>query len=518
MHYQLLVVATLTTAAVVQALLAVYAFSRRHSRASRYFGFLALNFSVLCLVSAFQTTSLDRHYMEFWVVVEHLALGVFLSTVFFFTLAGTDHSPWLKKAVIVPMLAVSALALIINASNPLHHLAFIKIGIAWRNSFASAVITPGPWFYIQNAIMYGTIFFCLVLYAQKFHRSPPGLRIQPLLILLGAVPPLLGILLYNLGFSPWNIDLSSIGYFLTSIVYALALFRFNLFNIIPHARDRIFEGMHEAVLILDRKNRLVDFNPAASDICNGYGSLQLGKPLDKFGDCSCSSLAEKIEASDNGEFSFEFSANNEIRHFQCYVFPIGQKAINPMGKALIMIETSAQVRLMEHVRRLASIDHLTGIYNRRQFIEICTIQLDIAREQKNPASLIMIDIDHFKEVNDTWGHQVGDKVLVDVVKTCRKQLRESDIFGRFGGEEFVVFLPDTDLRRARQVADRMRQRLEERQSESEDAIGRVTASFGISMYKSPRPPKLEELINQADNALYQAKRNGRNRVEVYPLA
>jgi diguanylate cyclase (GGDEF)-like protein len=163
------------------------------------------------------------------------------------------------------------------------------------------------------------------------------------------------------------------------------------------------------------------------------------------------------------------------------------------------------------LQELASRDPLTEIYNRRHFQELASAELERARRSGRPASLLLIDIDHFKRVNDSFGHSAGDDVLKGVVASIRNLLRDSDLFARIGGEELVVLMPETGLDAARLVAERLRIAIGAASHPALDRSVTVTASIGLAVTASP-PESLAELLDRADRALYAAKAAGRNRV------
>lgn len=169
-------------------------------------------------------------------------------------------------------------------------------------------------------------------------------------------------------------------------------------------------------------------------------------------------------------------------------------------------------------RELSVRDELTGIYNRRHFQQVLQMEWKRATRFKRPLSLLMIDIDHFKEFNDSFGHPHGDKVLKLIATLLSKNLREVDTIARFGGEEFVVLLPDTDRDGAMVVGEKLRRLVEiERFDEGGRQIMPLTVSVGIAVF--PEDAKeMDDLIDHADIALYEAKDGGRNRVSVYPGA
>jgi diguanylate cyclase (GGDEF)-like protein len=170
-------------------------------------------------------------------------------------------------------------------------------------------------------------------------------------------------------------------------------------------------------------------------------------------------------------------------------------------------------RLFEEAQNMALTDALTGLYNRRGLFEIGRIEFSRAQRSKRPFSVIMVDIDHFKRINDLHGHAIGDQALQGLAGHLRSITRDVDIVGRYGGEEFVFLLSETPLEAARDMAERLRRTIEE-EAISTDVDGlRMTISLGVAAY-SVDTPDLETLIARADQALYMAKHKGRNRVEI----
>ena len=165
-------------------------------------------------------------------------------------------------------------------------------------------------------------------------------------------------------------------------------------------------------------------------------------------------------------------------------------------------------RREEAIRQLSLTDALTGVGNHRHLDETLAAETVRAQRYTAPLSLVMLDIDHFKRVNDTWGHEAGDRVLQEVGKQLRSLLRQTDTASRMGGEEFVVLMPATALKEAFAGAERIRRALEQRVIEN---LPPVTASFGVaSLLPGESGPAL---LARADGALYSAKREGRNRVK-----
>ena len=155
---------------------------------------------------------------------------------------------------------------------------------------------------------------------------------------------------------------------------------------------------------------------------------------------------------------------------------------------------------------IATHDEKTGLFNQKFFKSVLSLELDKARRGKK-LSLIMLDIDNFKKINDNYGHLAGDKILKQLANLLKEKIRKSDIASRFGGEEFLIMLPNATKEKAKMVAERLRKSVQ-----SAGLKPRITISLGVSEYK--KADTSNNLIKKADAALYRAKKKGRNRVEV----
>lgn len=183
---------------------------------------------------------------------------------------------------------------------------------------------------------------------------------------------------------------------------------------------------------------------------------------------------------------------------------------------LLLIEA----RRSDELNRLAALDSLTEAYNRRTFMELAERELARSRRSSLPLGLMILDLDHFKHVNDSHGHLAGDAVLREIKIRADASLRQQDIFGRFGGEEFCVLLPDTDLEGTRVLAERLRASIEKHPIELPGGTSlHITTSIGVSaMPVGKNEVEIDNLIEFADLALYEAKKGGRNRVVAEALS
>ena len=210
-----------------------------------------------------------------------------------------------------------------------------------------------------------------------------------------------------------------------------------------------------------------------------------------------------VRAGDPNLIDIRLSTGDTIR-FKCTVLPDG-------GRMLSYMQVTDLVRRADAWEDLASVDGLTGLFNRRHFLELAESEWSRSDRYERPLSLMMIDIDRFKTINDRFGHDVGDRVIAHVADICRDGKRGSDIVARMGGEEFVMLLPETTLESAVLVAERLRRRIADTPLLEPAARVALTASIGVAE-AGRRTENIAALMKDADEALYRAKNAGRDRV------
>jgi diguanylate cyclase (GGDEF)-like protein len=214
-----------------------------------------------------------------------------------------------------------------------------------------------------------------------------------------------------------------------------------------------------------------------------------------------------------GSFEKELETNKGKRYYHIKL----KKMLDVSGKyggTVVIFDDLTERRKMERkLALMATTDSLTGIYNRGWYLTLSEKEILRSRRYHLPMSLIMADIDHFKHINDRFGHHIGDQVLREVSGLLQKQLRAVDIMGRIGGEEFGITLIESDLKRAATIADRLRDQIEQYAIQTGSVEIRCTGSFGVTQLDG-KSEDIHSIMKRADEALYRAKRNGRNCIHV----
>ena len=264
----------------------------------------------------------------------------------------------------------------------------------------------------------------------------------------------------------------------------------------------IIDSLAEGLIVLGRDGCIREANASALGMLGGEEAI--GRHISEVAPSLYPVLRRVIygnEVVDSVKVRMEVS--EEERYFLIYARHHGD---------FIVVTLDDITRMVEYERQLEEIsqkDYLTGIYNRRSVESFLSGEIKRADRYGRPLSVILFDIDDFKKVNDTFGHDVGDEVLKEVVKTTLRCLRSTDVMGRWGGEEFLVVLPETDLEGAIALAERIRKAIGDRKFEK---VGSVTVSLGVADYK--KGESVFDLVKKVDRALYRAKERGKNRTEV----
>jgi len=268
----------------------------------------------------------------------------------------------------------------------------------------------------------------------------------------------------------------------------------------------VFDAFGAAVIVVSKDNLVEDCNALALEwfFPAADAAQIIGRPLAEI--CSCHEQLLTTQHPGNRQVS-EFIHDNH--HYQQVSSTIYDEADQIDKVVHLYSDITLQKRAEEVLKAQATTDTLTGIANRRQFYSTLTAEMSRADRYRLPLAVIMLDLDHFKEINDTLGHQVGDDVLVELARLVSGVIREQDVFARWGGEEFVILAPSRDAEGMRQLAEKLRSAVE---SHSFPGVGRVTCSFGLAEYQPDEA--IESFFKRIDAALYRAKENGRNRVEL----
>jgi diguanylate cyclase (GGDEF)-like protein len=346
------------------------------------------------------------------------------------------------------------------------------------------------------------------LYAQDKNRAAKQQALTAASFI--ALPTIFAALKNALGDASFEGIPASFAFAVGCLVILYSIRRIGFLGLKAIARDRAFDVIDEGIIVSDDEWRPVDINSSARRILSNCFGLDNNANVDMI----ASRLSEKIKpnlaslyAGNELRFELPRSGSEHSLYFALRVFPLIDHAAT-VGYAGVIRDVTSDTLKMSDLRQLAERDPLTAIYNKSAFREIVS-----GLRALSPATgcLIIFDIDNFKDYNDRWGHLAGDSVLKDVCSYCRESLRDGDVFGRVGGDEFAVFLSNVTDDDAQALAARIKAKIAANGFTTGSNSLRVTISMGVA-HSASQDESFEDLFSRADQALYRSKKEGRNRI------
>lgn len=504
----------MSVAGVLNIFIGIYAYvKRRRFLGSKTFIFISLFSSIYTFGHAFELSSQSLDMIVLWTYFQYLGMPYIapLSLMLVLQYIGKDKYLTTRNCSFILLIPITTTILVLT--NHLHYQFYQSVYL--RNDVTPMIdFVIGPWYIVHGSYTFGCLLAGGILLLSYWQQTKSTYWKQIFVLLLGLYLPMISSFLYLLGYTPYGMDPVPIVMSLTSFMYIWAFLSTNILELAPIARGLIFDSMRDGVLVLDPSQRLVDFNDAAKKI--------IGDKLndEKIGE-TIHSLWQENELNNflfpsvehlNHKEEFELEWSGVHAHYQIRSTPVKKKSGFIVGSTIVIADITEQRLLYQKLERLAYTDGLTGILNRKTFIERSENIIKKMHVEENSSSLIIFDIDHFKAINDNYGHRMGDEAICHVVSVCKTFLQPNDLFGRYGGEEFVLCLPSTTLKEAGEYAEAIRRSIENTPLEREGEKISITASFGVT--QAHKDTVIEELLSYADKALYKSKHSGRNTVHL----
>ena len=475
------------------------------------------------------TFSSDLETKKFWLRVENV--GILSQPVFWivFILGYSRQGRALNWGYIALLSIVPAVSMIMIASDRWFHLYYSSVKLLDGN-YGPLVIERGPWYGVAVFQAYALDLIATILLIWRFIQFRNIFRTQLVFLIVAALIPLFT----NIGYQVVSIflpslflpvDLTPISFTLSISLISSGIFRTRLLDLVPIARDVVMEHIPEMVFVVDAHDRVLDVNTVAEKWLGMTRDQIIGKdPIEIFGKwpdlynrfLTTEKTREEVKIYGDPPLTLEVVItplynNEKINGRVVLAYDITKRKQLEMDlKAKIIEIDSLRVQLQDQAIR----DSLTGVFNRRFLAEALEREIAKANHEDMPISIVMMDVDHFKSFNDTYGHKCGDAVLRDLAGFLTKNSRHGDIVCRYGGEEFVILMPEASFQNAFERAQSWQQAYASKTIEYEDKALKVTFSAGVASYPQ-HGPNGETILHAADHALYESKSNGRNRVTAF---
>lgn len=475
---------------------------------------------------------------HFWLKLENIGIIAAPVLWFFFTMKFTRLDKWLTgKPIMLLFWIIPVISLTFIFSERWFHFYYASTHVAMESG-GPLLISRGPMYWVALTQSYLLELIGVGVLVWRFIQSRLVYRKQ-MLYLIGAVTiPFFINIIYQLNpellpFFSVPVDLTPLFFNFTAIFLVASVFGLSLFDLVPIARDTVMEHIPEMVFVVDAHDRVVDANLMAQK--------WLGKSVTEIAGHDPVEVFRNWPQLLNRFFFTEFSREEieipgtPMHTLEIVVTPIYNRLNTLEGRVIVArditdrkalenklkeVNTSLQKQLNENellrakLQEQAIRDPLTGAFNRRYFSEALDQEAARSSRENSPFSILILDVDHFKQFNDTYGHKCGDIVLQALANFLNENTRHGDIICRYGGEEFVILMTDVASEAAYKRAELFRKQFEEMAVEYDGKSLQCTFSAGIASYPA-HAVSGETLLTNADHALYQSKSNGRNRVSIY---
>ena len=509
------------------------------------FSLLNLLISLYLFSYLMEIVAQDLWSMNLWNQVQYLSLPFYPTMWLIVVLLYVRKFSKISVRHLVLLLVIPFLTFLIRQTNDWHHLFYRDVYLESNLDLIYLVSDKAIWYYAYAAYLVIIFFTIAIVLVTEMLRADRDSRSGLILLLIATVLPFSGFLLILFDFQGTGFDYAGILLPFSMILVMLAIFRYDFLGTKSLARNRVFKESQDVLILLDNHQRIIDYNDAASRL---FPSLSKGRLFytvqtlfadhPKLQEAFLSNKLQSmiflksvtadqqhsaiIDVYSSEEISGEgvvnpLIADNKTRkkkNTTVYYEIDSTKMLDGSGKGVGVLKTMREVtdkRIAEKkLRYMAAVDEMSGLYNRRYFMELANHAYKYAERYQEKIAVLMIDIDHFKMINDSFGHAVGDRVIRCFGKLILKRMRKTDICGRLGGEEFAIVMPSTAIRDAYEVAETLRQTFKSDTPGLNEIMVDMTISIGIA--EGPADTQhFDQMLEQADEALYQAKDQGRNK-------
>lgn len=473
-----------------------------HDTSSRLFTLMMFEIAVYVFGYGFELASVNIEVMKIMLKVEYF--GVSFLPALWIMFAYSYKKNYIPIKMIFLLSVIPFITLILAVTNEYHGLIYSKLELKKVEKLSIAVLEGGIWYWVHMFYFNFSMIVSTVLFINTFRKSNSIYKKHIVIIIFGSMFTWIAYIIYLSGYSPYGIDTTPFGLGITVIIFFMGILKYKLVEILPVARDIVFENIREGVIVIDRIGQIADFNKSASVMLKELNSKSIGESIvkifEKYGN-----VYEKLMENGSTILCIE-GEFEEKKYLELTMDKIENSTGAEVGKTVLVQNVTENINMIQELEKLATTDELTGVCNRRHLIELSVRESMLAKRYKKATAVAVIDIDFFKKINDTKGHLEGDRILEKSAEIIKKRLRRTDIFGRYGGDEFIITFPETDSVTAYNISEEIREELN-----SELQIG---LSIGVCGNKRGEIV-FRDMLRFADEALYISKQNGRNRTTIY---
>jgi len=505
----------LILAVILAQFFAAYFYSKGRTSYRRTFSALVLCISIYLFGFLMIINSSNLQEMIFWNQLQYLGLP-FISVLWMMVaLLYTKAISTINIRMEFLFFTVPVITFFIRLTNSWHHLFYTKWEMRQYYGYNFLYMERGFWYYVNIFYTLLCLLFTVIIYLIGYLRNKIGITKSHIFVfLVASLLPLIGILMVIFAFEELNIDYSALVIPISLITIGFGILKYDFLEIRTLARETIFENNLAGMVVLGPGKRIIDYNKAAEKFFEAINISLNNYPIEHLLDGK-PKLLEIFESEASCVFSLMI--DGEKRFFEIDVVPLGDSRDKNKRMLKSIRDITEEKKIQEKLKFLATTDYLSSLYNRSEFMNLAQREFALVKSNNEDLSLLVMDLDNFKIINDTFGHAAGDEVIREMGRIIKTSFRKTDIAGSIGGEEFAVVLKNASLEEAKKVAEKFRETIARRKVIYEEKEIGFTVSIGVAAIHgiTDEINGIEDILKIADNAMYKAKANGRNCVTTF---
>ncbi|NLU33013.1 MAG: diguanylate cyclase [Clostridiaceae bacterium] len=501
-------------AVILAQFFAAYFFSKGKSNYRRAFSAMVMCVSIYLFGFLMIINSNDLQEMIFWNQFQYLGLPfisvLWLLVAFLYTKATFP----LKLRLEYVLFVVPVITFFVRLTNSWHHLFYTKWEVRQVFGYYFLNMERGFWYYVNITYTILCMLLTVIIYLAGYLKNKVAFTKSHFLIFLFAsLLPLIGTVLVIFVFNERSIDYSALVIPISLLTIGYGILKHDFLEIRTLARETIFENNVAGMVVLGPGKRIIDYNRTAEKFFKSLDISLTNSPIEQLLGHE-TELLEIFKSDTNQDYSTVI--DGEERFFEIDALQLGDSGDKSTKLLKSIRDVTEERRIQERLKYLATTDSLSGLNNRAQFMNLARKEFALAKMDNEALSILIMDVDNFKTINDTFGHAAGDEIIREIGNIIKTSFRKTDIPGRLGGEEFAVVLRNASLDEAEMVAEKVRNNIACRKVAYGKHVLSFTVSIGVAGVQDNRndTSDLEDILKMADDALYKAKAKGRNCVVI----
>ena len=483
---------------VIIGILGVLSYKNREEQYSKYFMYSMIFMTIWTLGTVFELFTHNFYLKVFFRNIVQFGMAFVSISNYWFVISYTEYDNKFHRLILRVFIILNSISMILLFTDPIHNLMRSKVYMIESNGEFDLIVTSthlGIFFVLIRFMLFGFATVLLFIHLAKTFRN---MRKQVLMIFTGFLLALVILIAkqYWLERKGFSVPMSAI-LCIPYLFIGIGIFKYDFLSISPIAKDWVINSLEEGIVVFSKEGKILETNTAASTFFKDFGHI-----IDK------NTLNNIYNTEGDSVHQLKFDTPSGSIYYEVKIHYLRMTNGKKRGGVAVIRDITAQMMRQFELKEKAELDGLTGTYNRK------ALERKYEALEHGPVGILIIDIDKFKKINDTYGHPTGDAVIIGVVDAMKKCIHKSDFIGRLGGDEFCIILSECSTERCQKISDQLFEEIRLKRYEEDCELSAVAVSIGAFINLEKGSITFNDAYKKADSMLYQAKQKGGNCVMI----